>query len=119
MKIHLQLLSILVSLALAGSASVAQPSGQQSKTTPGQTNRPSSPGAGVTLSNYMQLKKGMRYAEVVKILGREGTNTGSGAKHSQPGTKVAQYLWEGEGGGSMTVLFENNKLISKAQSGLK
>jgi len=116
MRFHLQLLLIFVSLALIG-GDQATASAYQPKTTPEQTNRQSSSGAGVTLSNYTQLKKGMSYAEVVKILGKEGTNTG--AKHSLPGTKVAQYLWNGEDGGSMTALFQNNRLISKAQSGLK
>ena len=115
MRFHLQLLLILATLALAGGTRLAPASELQSKATREQTNRQSS--AGVTLSNYTQLKKGMSYAEVVKILGKEGTNTG--AKHSLPGTKVVQYLWNGEDGGSMTALFQNNRLISKAQSGLK
>ena len=117
MRLYLQLLLILVTLALTGGARLAPASELQSKTTHEQTNKQSSLGAGVTLSNYTRLKKGMSYAEVVKILGKEGTNTG--AKHSLPGTRAVQYLWNGEDGGSMTALFENSRLISKAQSGLK
>ncbi len=116
MKLYLQLLSILVLLAFGSFVRAAE---RQQEPEPAQAGVQSSAGAGVTLANYMRLKEGTSYADVVRILGAEGTDTGSGAKHSRSGSKVVQYLWRGEGGGSMTALFSNGRLVSKAQSGLK
>jgi Domain of Unknown Function with PDB structure (DUF3862) len=77
----------------------------------------SSNSAGVTMANYDRLKTGIKYAEVVKALGKEGTEMSS-SKIS--GIKTIMYKWDGEGfGANMNVMIQNNKLVSKAQFGLK
>lgn len=71
----------------------------------------------ITLSKYNQLQDGMTYSEVVKILGKPGTEVSSS---SVAGYKTVMIQWEGEGlGANMNAMFQNGKLISKAQLGLK
>ncbi|MBA4121333.1 MAG: hypothetical protein H0X72_02570 [Acidobacteria bacterium] len=59
----------------------------------------------------------MKYSEAVKILGSRGevlSESGIG------GTKTIMYQWNGEGfGANMNAMFQNGKLVSKAQFGLK
>lgn len=71
---------------------------------------------GVTMANFNKIKNGMRYEEVVKILGKEGevlSETEAG------GYKTVMYKWDGEGFSNLNAMFQNGKLISKAQFGLK
>jgi Domain of Unknown Function with PDB structure (DUF3862) len=75
---------------------------------------------GVTMANYNRLKTGMTYAQVVAILGKEGTELSSS---EIGGTRGAMYMWKGDGlsklaGANMNAMFENGKLVSKAQLGL-
>ncbi len=73
--------------------------------------------AGVTMAGFTQLKTGMTYEQAVKILGKEGTEMSS---NEIGGTKTIMYQWEGDGlGATMTAMFQNNKLMSKSQFGLK
>ncbi|QLE53801.1 hypothetical protein FD724_38720 (plasmid) [Nostoc sp. C057] len=60
---------------------------------------------------YEQLKTGMSLTEVRSILYR-------GVEVSRSAT-VATFVWENPDGSKITVIFEHNKLKSKAQSGLK
>lgn len=72
--------------------------------------------AGLTLEKFNELKNGMKYDEVVKILGSEGTETSS---FSSGNLKTVTYKWEGENYARITVTFRNDELTSKIQSGLK
>jgi hypothetical protein len=73
--------------------------------------------AGVTMANFSQLKTGMTYAQVVKILGKDGEEMSS---NEISGIKTVMYKWDGNGfAANMNAMFQNGKLMSKAQLGLK
>lgn len=74
---------------------------------------------GVTMANFQKLKTGMKYEEVVKILGKDGELM---SENDIGGTKTEMYQWDGDGGGfgaNMNAMFQNGKLVSKSQFGLK
>jgi hypothetical protein len=65
----------------------------------------------VNLDQYNQLKVGMRYSEVVEILGCDGTLSFSG---KSAGYKAEGYSWEG-----MYVTMANGSLSHKQHYGLR
>ena len=75
----------------------------------------------ITLAEFEAIKPGMTYAEVVEIIGGEGTlnsetDLGMGEEYI---TQI--YSWDAEGAftvGNATVSFQGGKVISKAQLGL-
>jgi hypothetical protein len=58
----------------------------------------------------------MSYKEVVKILGTDGEII---SESDIGGTKTVMYQWQSSGFGNMNAMFQNGKLISKSQFGLK
>lgn len=76
------------------------------------------PPPGVTLANYLRLRDGMRYSEVVAILGEAGTEM---SRSDLGGITTVMYSWQGEGslGANMNAMFQGGKMVSKAQFGLK
>ncbi|RAL21426.1 DUF3862 domain-containing protein [Thermoflavimicrobium daqui] len=70
----------------------------------------------VTMEKFKQIKSGMSYEEVVKIIGFEGTEMSS---NELAGIKTVMYSWQNDDGSNMNAMFQNNKLNSKAQFGLK
>lgn len=77
------------------------------------------PASGVTLANFTRIREGMSYEEVVLILGSRGEVITS---RDVAGIKTVFYHWEGEGGSfgaSLNAMFQNGRLIAKAQSGLE
>ena len=71
----------------------------------------------ITLAKYNQLKDDMTYTEVIKILGKPGTEISSS---SVGGIKTVMIQWEADSfGANMNAMFQNGKLVSKAQFGLK
>ena len=77
---------------------------------------------GITKANFDLIKKDMTYAEVVEILGKEGELM----SESEFGDmRTVMYQWKatkkdkGSMGANMNAMFQNDKLISKAQYGLK
>lgn len=74
---------------------------------------------GVTAVGFAALKTGMSYAEVVEILGRKGEVL---SESSIAEIHTVMFGWKADKGGlgaNMNVLFQNDKLVSKAQAGLK
>jgi hypothetical protein len=65
----------------------------------------------VNLDQYNKLKVGMRYSEVVEILGCEGDKTFS-AKSA--GNRTDTFNWEG-----LYVIFSNGNLYVKGETGLR
>jgi hypothetical protein len=77
----------------------------------------SSESYGVTLAGYSRLKTGMTYAQVVKILGEEGVEISS---NDIGGYRTVMYQWKAENGiANMNAMFQNGKLMQKAQFGLE
>lgn len=73
--------------------------------------------ATITKAEFDQLKTGMTYAQVVKIVGGEGNML---SESEVAGIKTAMYMWYGEDGiSNANVMIQNNKLVSKAQMGLE
>ncbi|BBI32401.1 DUF3862 domain-containing protein [Cohnella abietis] len=74
----------------------------------------------VTKAQFEQIKDGMSYKEVVKIIGGEGELlTESGSPGDDLHTVMYQYNGKGSTGANANFMFQANKLVTKAQSGLK
>ena len=58
----------------------------------------------------------MSYAKVVKILGRGGGEVSSNAIG---GIRTVMYQWTNSGYSNMNAMFQNDKLVMKAQFGLE
>lgn len=74
--------------------------------------------AKVTLAQYNDVKTGMTYDEVIEKLGGEGEEISTTEVGSY---STGVYKWDGDGEdyASVTLIFQNKKLISKSQYGLK
>lgn len=77
----------------------------------------------VSLSEYMQLADGMSYAQATKVLGMPGIETASGNMPGVPGImpsiNTKCYSWQNPGGSNILLTFQNDRLIMKAQAGLR
>ena len=74
---------------------------------------------GVTMANFNRLQKGMTYAQVVQILGKEGEEAGVLGSGDE---KIVMYKWDADEDGSgatMSAFFKNGKLDTKFQFALK
>ena len=73
---------------------------------------------GVSLDQFKQLQDGMTYVEAVRTLGSSGTEQ---SRSSIGDIVTVMYSWPGAGtsGGNMNAMFQNDKLVSKAQFGLR
>lgn len=75
---------------------------------------------GISMAEFEKVQTGMTYEEVVKIIGGKGEiQSETGAKGDEYYT--VGYKWDGEKGfGSNAIMmFQGNKLDTKAQAGLK
>lgn len=70
----------------------------------------------VTAENFKRLKNGMTYEQVVEILGKEGELM---SENEIAGTKTEMYQWKAGMMANMNAMFQNGKMISKAQFGLE
>ncbi len=70
---------------------------------------------GVTMSQYSSLYTGMSYSDVIDIIGG-----GEEVSRSEVmGHTTVMYSWRNPDGGNMNAMFQDRKMISKAQFGLK
>jgi hypothetical protein len=69
----------------------------------------------VTLDEYDQLKEGMIFGEVYAVVGDLGEEKSS---THLAGVESQAIQWTNPDGSNMLVLFQNNQLVSKSQSGL-
>ena len=71
----------------------------------------------VTKQQYSMLKSGASYSEAVEILGCEGEEMSSS---DLAGISTIMYMWQGNSmGANMNAMFQNGRLINKAQFGLR
>lgn len=77
--------------------------------------------ASISLSEFNKIKTGMTYEEVCDIVGGEGSLSSSVDMGIGSEYKTEIYMWTGNGsiGANANVTFQNGKVISKAQIGLK
>lgn len=77
----------------------------------------------VTLAEYSAISYRMSYRQAVEIIGTEGTEASSNVIEAIPGmmerTVTIMYQWINEDGSNMNAVFQNDKLIQKAQALLK
>lgn len=82
-----------------------------------------SPPATVTKSEYESIRDGMSYTEVSRIIDNNGEEISSSKVEGIPGimptTSIKMYMWKNSDGSNMNAIFENNRLVNKAQFGLK
>lgn len=83
------------------------------KSEPAKTDAPRADPAGLTLEKFDEIKVGMKYEEVVKILGSAGVETNSSGS---AGNKYSSYKWEGKDYARITASFKNGELQSKNHS---
>jgi hypothetical protein len=70
---------------------------------------------GLTKANYLRIQTGMTYAEVIEILGEPGEEL---SRNELAGTTTIMYAWKRWTGANMNALFQNGRLVQKAQFGL-
>lgn len=70
-----------------------------------------------TLAKFSALTPGMSYSQANSLVGVAGTLVSSTNIPNAGSAEV--YAWDASDGGRMTAMFEDGKMISKAQVGLK
>jgi len=70
----------------------------------------------LTMSKYNSIQDGMSYSEVTGIIGKNGEELSSS---NLGDITTVMYSWANSDGSNMNAMFQNDRLISKAQFGLK
>ncbi|HOJ32820.1 MAG TPA: DUF3862 domain-containing protein [Candidatus Hydrogenedentes bacterium] len=77
----------------------------------------------VTFDEYKRIQNGMSYREVVSIIGAEGEEISRNKIDGVPGVmesiETVMYQWVNSNGSNMNAMFQNDRLIQKAQFGLQ
>jgi hypothetical protein len=77
----------------------------------------------VTKAHYDRIQKGMSYRQVVAVIGAEGEEVSRNELEGVPGVmesvETVMYQWQNGNGSNMNAMFQNDKLMQKAQFGLK
>ena len=71
----------------------------------------------LNLIKYNNLRSGMTYSEAVITLGKSGTETSRVEIPNTPLTIL--YIWQNPDGSNLNATFQDDKLVTKAQFGLK
>lgn len=69
----------------------------------------------VTQSEYNRLREGMSYSEAVEVIGTSGEEL---SRSDLAGISTVMYSWTNGSGSNMNAIFQNGKLVTKAQFGL-
>ena len=67
------------------------------------------------MAAYSRIKAGMSYIAVRQIVGADGEEQSSS---DLGGLQTVEYTWRNSDGADLTAIFQNDKLVSKAQVGL-
>jgi hypothetical protein len=70
----------------------------------------------VTMSEYSQLQTGISYEDAVGIIGATGQEMSS---NDLAGIRTILYSWSNASGANMNAMFQDGKLVTKAQFGLE
>jgi hypothetical protein len=70
----------------------------------------------VTLAQYYQIQESMTYREVAYVLGKAGEEV---ARNDIAGYVTVMIQWSNRDGSNMNAMFQNGRLVSKAQFGLR
>jgi rubrerythrin len=77
----------------------------------------------VTFDEYTQIRTGMSYRSVISIIGAEGEEISRNRLDGVPGAmgpiETIMYQWVNDSGSNMNAMFQNDRLIQKAQFGLR
>lgn len=69
----------------------------------------------VTQAEFGQIQNGMSYADVQSLIGAPGEEM---SRTDLAGITTVMYQWMNKNGSNMNAMFQNGKLIQKAQFGL-
>jgi zinc ribbon protein len=69
----------------------------------------------VTRGEYESLREGMSYSEAVSIIGASGEEL---SRSDLAGISTVMYSWTNANGSNMNAMFQDGKLVTKAQFGL-
>lgn len=114
----LKTLGVLFLMAIGGCGFLALVGGKAAHDVQKQIE--AQPASSITLAKFNQIQNGMSYEQVVALLGAPGQvmseNTiGEGAYR----THTVMYSWQVGVMANMNCMFQNGKLMSKAQLGLQ
>lgn len=77
----------------------------------------------VTFNEFNRIKTGISYRETVNIIGTQGEEISRNMINGVPGVtesiETIMFQWINKNGSNMNAMFQNDKLVSKAQFGLK
>lgn len=77
---------------------------------------PARPEPTVTKAKYDAIATGMSYREACDALGESGEEL---SRNDLAGTTTVMYGWKNPDGSNMNAMFQNDKLVQKAQFGLR
>lgn len=80
-----------------------------------QTDLSAAEGGTIDAKKFKQIEEGMTYKQVVKIVGSKGVQQSTS---SYGGITASAYMWQSDDWGTAVVMFENKKVVSKAQYGV-
>lgn len=77
----------------------------------------------VTFTKYQKIENGMSYHQVIEIIGAQGQESSRNHMDGVPGVvdaiETVMYQWINPNGSNMNAIFQNDKLMQKAQFGLE
>jgi len=112
----LALVALIVVLAIIGSPKPNPAlTGTDSAASGGGSSSGSYSMKRITANEYAGLYDGMSYSQAVAVIGEPGEET---SRTDMAGYVTVAYSWKNYDGSNAIVMFQNNKLVSKAQFGL-
>ena len=73
-------------------------------------------GFGLLVAMYLRIQEGMDYPQVTRIIGARGEEMG---RNTIAGYTTVMYQWVNDDYSGLNAMFQNGRLITKAQFGLR